>query len=90
MPVGLPVVGLVDVDERDDEVEGVTGWVEARVSGDAVQCCGVQARVLDVGGSYQVPLMLGDEGCQENDDVERCEAYERSAGLEAVPDCRVQ
>ena len=68
--VGLPEVRLVNIDKRDNYIEGIPGRIKAGIACYAVHRCRVQARISDIRGDYQCALVLGSQERQEYDDVE--------------------
>jgi len=88
--VYLPVLCLVDIDERDDKIEGIAGGVETWVSGDAVQGSWVKAGVLKIAGFDQRALMLSEQEGAEYDDIQGRKPSQCSGCLESVPDCHVK
>lgn len=69
MAVDFPELGLMDVDKGDHEIEGVSGRIEAWISGNAVQRRWMETRVLYVGGSDKIALVLRVQQSEEDNDV---------------------
>ena len=83
MPVRTPVAGLVDVDDRDDDVDGVSGRVEARVALAAVVGSGRRRDSRGTSlGDDQVRAGLG-EGEVESADLVWDPVYTTTANVVA-------
>src|ERR1035438_3432177 len=61
VPIGTPVVGLVDVDDRDDGVDGVPGRVEARVAAGATGRGRHRVQALDIADRHHQVVLLREK-----------------------------